>query len=103
MSGFRSKTETQNAEDVCSQTPRKLFAEVFTDHVLVYDACLPPHAQPVSNSLNVVINHQLLILSVCQARHGLTVMDFRESQWAETLSTSHACWLCSLFLHYDLN
>lgn len=36
----------------------ELFAEVFTDHVLVYDACLPPHAQPVRNSVNAV-NHQL--------------------------------------------
>lgn len=67
-SGLRSTTETQNAEEACSRKPHELFAEVFTDHVLVYDACLPLHAQPVRNSLNAVINQPLLILSVCRAR-----------------------------------
>ena len=33
-----------NSRDVCSLKPHRLFAEVFTDHALVYDTCLPPHA-----------------------------------------------------------
>lgn len=35
VSGWRYMTVTQNADGACSRTPCKLFAEVFTDHVLV--------------------------------------------------------------------
>lgn len=57
VSGLRCTMVTQNAREGCSRKPLKLFTEVFTDHVLVYETCLPPHAQPVRNSLIAVINH----------------------------------------------